>query len=122
MRARGRGDLEEGIGQECGLLPGQRAEDPWMLERFRHVDGADLRVRVGRADEVNETHVVALDVVHEHAFALEKSLVLFPSDALARVPPPRLRRLDDKGLGDGGLGHSETSWPEAALIALKMFQ
>ena len=38
-------------------------------------------------------------------------------------PGPRLALLDDDRLGDcGRLAHSTTSWPDAALIALTMFQ
>ena len=80
-----------------------------MLERLRDVDRADLRVRVGRANEVDVAHVVALDVVDEHALSLEKTLVLFARNALAGVPGLGLGLLDDERLGHGRLGHSETS-------------
>jgi hypothetical protein len=115
-----RGDLEEGVGQEGDLVPGQRPEHARVLERLRDVDRAELRVRVGRADEVDVAHVVAPDVVHEHALALDEPPVLLARNALACVARLGLGLLDDDRLGDG-VGH-ETSWPDAALIALTMFQ
>jgi hypothetical protein len=79
-------------------------------------------VGVGRADEVDIAHVVALDVVEEDPLALDEPLVLLARDVLAA--PAFSRRLFDDGLlrRHGRRAHSGTSWPEAALIALTMFQ
>jgi hypothetical protein len=111
VRPRRRGDLEEGIGQQRDLVPGQRAEHAGVLERLRDVDRAELRVRVRRADEVDVAHVVPPDVVHEHALALDEPLVLLAWNALARVARLRLGLLDDDRLGDGRLGHLVTRPP-----------
>src|SRR5919204_144165 len=119
---RRRGDLEERIGEGRDLVAGQRPVDPGVVECRRDVDRADLGVRVRRADEVDVAHVVPLDVVEENAFALNEPLVLLTRDVLAA--PLFSHRLFDNGLlrRDGRLAHSPISWPEAALIALTMFQ
>jgi len=123
VRARRRGDLEERVSQERDLVPCQRPEDTRMLQRLRNVHRADLRVGVRRADEVDVAHVVPLDVVEEDALALNEPPVLLARHALAGVPGLRLGLLGDERLGDRRcLAHSPTSWPEAALTALKMFQ
>ena len=56
-----------------------------------------LRVRVRRADEVDVAHPVRLDVVHEHALALDEPAVLLARDQRAGVADLQLGRL----LGDG---------------------
>ena len=78
---------------------------------------------VRRADEVDVAHVVPLDVVEEHALALDEPLVLLARHVLAREPRLRLLFLDDDRLGDRWCSLTlPTSWPDAALIALTMFQ
>jgi hypothetical protein len=73
---------------------------------------------VGRADEVDEAHLVPLDVVEEDTLALDEALVLLARDVLADEAGPRLTVFDDeRPLGsDCRLGHSA-----AALIASTMF-
>ena len=103
---------KNGIGERCDLFAGQRPVDPRVLLGGRHVDRRDVRVRVRRADEVQEAHAVALDVVDEHALALDETPVFLARDAL---PRPRLLRL--LGLLGGDSRHSA-----AAFTASKMFQ
>ena len=47
----------------------------------------DLRVRVRRADEVEEAHAVPPDVVEEETLALDEALVLLARDGLAGPAP-----------------------------------
>ncbi len=123
LRPRRRRELEERIGERRHLVARQRPDHARELERPRHVDRADHGMRVRRADVVREAHVVALEVVDEDALALQQPPVLLAREALA-LPRLRLgRRLDLDALGgDGGLAHSPTSCPEAALTASTMFQ
>ncbi len=79
-----RRDLEERLGQDRDLVAGQRADHAGRLERRADVDRDDPRVRVGRAHEVHEAHVVALDVVDEDALALDEAAVLLARDARRR--------------------------------------
>jgi hypothetical protein len=124
VRARGRRDLEERVGQQGDLVACERPVHTGVLERLRDVDRSDLGVGVRRANEVDVAHVVALDVVEEEALALDEPLVLLARDVLAGPAAPGLALLDDDRLGgsDGRLGHSPTSCPEAALMAVTMFQ
>ena len=89
--------LEERVGEDRDLVAGQRPVDVLELERPRDVDRLDLGVRVRRADEVDETHAVPLDVIEEDALALDEAPVLLPRDAGADEPRPRLLLLDDEG-------------------------
>jgi hypothetical protein len=118
VSARRRRELEKRIRENGDLVAGERPVDAVELERLRDVDGLDPGVRVRRADEVDEAHLVPLDVVEEHALALDEPLVLLARDVLADEPGPGVALLDDEGLlgRDGGLGH-----PAAALIASTMF-
>ena len=93
-----RRELEERIGEDRDLVAGQRPVDAVELERLRDVDGLDARVRVRRADEVDEAHLVPLDVVEEDALALDEPLVLLARDALADEAALRLAFLDDERL------------------------
>src|SRR5262249_805567 len=106
------------VGENRHLVPGQRAVDAVELERLRHVDGLDARVRVRRAHEVDVTHLVALDVVEEDALPLQQPLVLLARDVLPRPAFLRLSLLAAGRLrrGDCRLGHAPT-----ALIASTMF-
>ena len=54
------------------------------------VDRDDLGVRVGRAHEVHEAHVVALHVVDEDALALDEPAVLLARDARPDDPAARV--------------------------------
>ena len=109
-----RRELEERVGQRRDLVAGQRPVDAGQRQRRRDVDRDDQRVRVRRAHEVHVAHAVPLDVVDEHALALEEPPVLLARDALARgiagleldavavvrsscslLPRCRLHRLDD---------------------------
>ena len=96
VRAGWRRELEERVGQDRDLVAGQRPVDAVELERFRDVDGLDARMRVRRADEVDVTHLVPLDVVEEDALALDEPLVLLARDVLADEPGLRLALLDDE--------------------------
>ena len=75
-------------------------------------------MRVRRADEVDEPHLVTLHVVEEDALSLDEALVLLAGHALADEARLDVTFLDDeRALGrDDGFGHSE-----AALIASTMF-
>ena len=113
LAARRRGQLEERVGQLRHLVRGQRAVD--AVERLRggDVDRDDPRVGVRRADEVHVPHPVPLDVVCEHALALDEPAVLLARDGLAGgIPDLEL----DLGLVRG-LGHG----PDTAWIDLTMF-
>ena len=109
-------DLEERVGQGGDLLAGERPVDPRVLLRGGDVDRRDVRVGVRRADEMEVTHPVRLDVVDEDALALDEAAVLLAGDALAG---PGLLRLLDLLRCDGRAagGHSD-----AAFTASKMFQ
>src|SRR5439155_6125303 len=111
------GELEERIGEDRDLVSGQSPVDAVELERLRDVDRLDARMRIGRADEVDESHLVPLDVVEEDALALHEPLVLLARDVLPDETGARLPLFDDeRALGrDSGLGH-----PAAALIASTM--
>ena len=111
-----RRDLEERVGQERDLVPGQRPVDAGQLERGRDVDGGDLGVRVGRADEVDEAHVVPLDVVEEDALALHEPAILLARHALADEP-----LLEGGRLGGLDGGHA-ASPPPTLCTASTMFQ
>ena len=90
------GHLEERVGVDRDLVARDRPVDAFELERLRDVDGDDLRVAVGRADEVDVAHPVPADVVEERALPLDEPLVLLARD---RLPDePLLERLG--GLGD----------------------
>src|SRR5262249_58450301 len=98
--------------------------DALQLERLRDVDADDLGVRVGRADEVDEAHAVALHVVDEDPLALDEPAILLARNVLPDEARARLGLLDHERLcrRDGRLGHPGTSSPAAAMIASKMFQ
>src|SRR5438270_3328342 len=104
-------DLEERIGERRDLLAGERAVHALDRIRLRDVDGRDVRVRVGRADEVEVAHAVPLDVVDEDALPLREPPILLARNALAE---PALADLDLLR-GDGR--HRATD-----LTASKMFQ
>ncbi len=108
-------DLEERLGQDRDLVAGQRADDPWRLERRGHVDRDDLGVRVGRAHEVHEAHVVALHVVDEDALALDEPAVLLARDARPDDPA------DGGGVGGDG-AHPRAPASAALCTASTMFQ
>ena len=55
VRAGRRRELEERVGEDRDLVAGQRPVDAVELERLRDVDGLDARVRVRRADEVDDS-------------------------------------------------------------------
>ena len=100
VSARLDGHLEEGIRVDRDLVAGDGPVHPVELERLRDVDGDDLRVRVGRADEVDVAHPVPADVVEERAEALNEPLVLPPRYRLSDVAlleSRRLLRLDRSG-------------------------
>ena len=113
-----RRELEERVGEDRDLVAGQRPVDAVELERLRHVDRTDARVRVRRADEVDVAHPVPLDVVEEDALALDEPLVLLARNALPDEAGLRLAFLDDERpfRRDRRLGHCA-----AALIASTMF-
>ena len=96
---RRRRHLEERVGLDRHLLPGQRPVDAVELEGGGDVDRDDLRVRVGRADEVDVAGAVPADVVEEDALALDEPLVLLARDRLADVA---LLQLGGRGGGLGG--------------------
>ena len=79
-------------------------------------------MRVGRPDEVDVRHAVALDVVDEDALALDEPPVLLPRDVLADEARRDLLLLDGDRLirRDGRLAHL-TSPLAAAAIASTMF-
>ena len=109
-------DLEERVGLERDLVAGQRAVDAGQLERGRDVDGGDPGVRVGRTDEVDETHVVPLDVVEEDPLTLHEPTVLLARHALpdeSLLEGGRLRGLDRR--------HG-VSLPPTLCTASRMFQ
>ena len=107
------GHLEEGIGVDRDLVAGDRAVHALELERPGDVDRDDLRVRVGRADEVDVAHAVPAHVVEERALALDEAAVLLARD---RLPDEALlERL--AGLGDG----RRHALPPAATTASTMF-
>ena len=110
-----RRDLEERLGQDRDLVARERAEHAGRLERRADVDRDDARVRVGRAHEVHEALVVALDVVDEDALPLDEAAVLLARDAL-----PDVRA----GLGDLGrdAAHEADTSFAAACTASMMFQ
>ena len=84
VRPGGRRKLEERIGEDRDLVARERAVDTVELERLRDVDRLDAGVRVRRAHEVDEAHLVPLDVVEEHALALDEPLVLLARDRSGR--------------------------------------
>jgi hypothetical protein len=95
---RRRRHLEERVGLDCDLVAGQRPVDAVERERARDVDRDDLRVCMGRADEVDVAHPVPADVVEEDPLALDEPLVLLARDRLADVALLQLDRSGD-GLG-----------------------
>ncbi len=111
--ARLHGHLEERIGVDRDLVAGDGSVDAVELERLRDVDRDDLRVRVGRADEVDVAHPVAAHVVEERALTLDEPAVLLARDRLPDEAP--LERL--AGLGDG----RRHAFPPAATTASTMF-
>ncbi len=118
VRAGRRGELEERVCEDRDLVARERSVDAVQLECLRNVDGLDPCMGVRRAHEMDVAHLVALDVVEEHALALDETLVL-----LARHALPDEARLDvaflddDRALGsDGGFCHCA-----AVLIASTMF-
>ncbi len=117
-----RRDLEEGLGLGRDLLADQRSVDTVELHRLRDVDCADRRVRVGRPDEVDVRHPVALHVVDEDALALDQPPILLPRDVLADEARGDLLLLDRDRLirRDRRLAHL-TSPFAAAAIASTMF-
>ena len=119
VRARHRRDLEERVGQRRDLLAGERPVDARRRLGLRDVDRGDVRVRVRRADEVDEAHAVALDVVDEDALALDEALVLLARDVLAL---PRLRPGASISVGLGATVVVAAVIRDAALTASKMFQ
>src|SRR5262249_27225945 len=111
-----RRQLEERIRLRGDLVRRERAVDAFERLRLRDVDRDDARVRVRRADEVDVAHPVRLDVVGEHALALQEAAVLLARDRGAGVADLQLGRLLGEGLR---LAHA---WPSAAvLIASTMF-
>ena len=118
VRAGRNGELEEWVGQDRDLVPGQRAVDALKLERLRDVDGLDPSVRIRRANEMHVAHLVPLDVVEEHTFALQEPLVFLPRNVLAGPALLWLALLDDDGSRgrDGRFRHADTD-----LIASTMF-
>ena len=118
VRARRGRELEERIGENGDLVPGQRPVDAVQLERLGDVDVLDPRVRVRRADEVEVAHLVPLDVVHEDALPLDEPFVLLARDVLPDEAALLLALFDNEWLRrtDGRrLGHFA-----AALIASTM--
>jgi hypothetical protein len=111
VSTRGRRNLEERVARRGNLLPDQRPVDTLQLRRLRDVDARDRGVRVRRADEVHVRHAVPLDVVHEHALALDEPLVLLARHVLADEAGLDLLFLDcERVLGrDGRLAHVPTS-------------
>jgi hypothetical protein len=118
VRPRRRRELEERVGEDRDLVARQRPVDAVQLESLRDVDRLDPCVRVRRADEVDEAHLVPFHVVEEDALALDESLVFFARDALPDEPRLDVPLFDDERArrSDGRLGHSA-----AALIASTMF-
>ncbi len=110
VRPGGRGELEEGIGEDRDLVARQRSIDPVQLERLGDVDRLDPGVGVRRANEVDVAHLVALDVVEEDPLALNEALVLLAGNVLPDEARLDVAFLDDeRPLGsDGGLGHART--------------
>ena len=88
--------LEERIRVNRDLVAGDRPVNAVELEGSGDVDRDDLRVRVGRAHEVDVAHSVPAHVVEEGALALDEPAVLLARDRLA--DEPLLERL--AGLGD----------------------
>ena len=111
-------ELEERIREDRDLVSRERPVHTVELERLRHVDGLDARMCIRRAHEVDETHLVSLDVVEEDPFALDEPLVFFPRDVLPDEADLRLAFLDDEWSlrSNRCLGHCA-----AALIASTMF-
>jgi hypothetical protein len=110
VRPRRRRELEEGVREDRDLVARQGPVDAVQLESLRDVDRLDPRVGVRRAHEVDIAHLVALDVVEEHALPLDETLVL-----LARHVLPDETRFDvpffddERALGsDCRLRHSRT--------------
>ena len=118
VRAGRRRELEERIGEDRHLVAGECPVDAVELERLRDVDGLDPRMRIRRAHEVDEAHLVPLDVVEEDALALDEALVLLARDVLPDEAGLDLGLLDDERLvlGDAGLAHCA-----AARMASTMF-
>ena len=83
VRSGRRGELEEGVREDRDFVTGERSVDAVQLERLRDVDGLDPCVRVRRPHELDVAHLVPLDVVEEHALALDEALVLLPRDVLS---------------------------------------
>ena len=83
VRSGRRGELEEGVRENRDFVTGERSVDAVQLERLRDVDGLDPCVRVRRPHELDVAHLVPLDVVEEHALALDEALVLLPRDVLS---------------------------------------
>src|SRR5205807_6312453 len=79
------GHLEERIGRDRDLVARDRPVYAVQLERLRHVDGDDPRVRVRRAHEVDVSHAVPTNVVEVRPLPLDEAPVLAPGDALAHV-------------------------------------
>ena len=106
------GHLEERVRVDRDLVAGDRPVDAFELERLRDVDRDDLRVRVGRADEVDVAHPVPAHVVEEGALALDEAPVLLAWD-----------RLPDEALLErlAGLGDRRHAFPPAATTASTMF-
>ncbi len=111
---RGR-DLEEGLGQDRDLVARERSDDTRRLEGRGHVDRDDPGVRVRRAHEVHEAHVVALHVVDEHALTLDEPAILLTRDARADDPADR------GGVGGDG-AHARVPAFAALCTASTMFQ
>ncbi len=89
----GRGrELEERVGEDRDLIARERPVDALDLEGRRDVDGDDLRVRVGRADEMDVAHAVPAQIVEEDTLALDEPLVLLAGNRDAGIA--LLRRLD----------------------------
>ena len=116
VAARRSGDLEERIGQDRHLVTREGPVDARQLEGGRDVDSLDSCVGVRRADEVEEAHPLALDVVEEDALSLDESPVLLPRDALSH----RRALLQRAGLGLDGRHRAPPS--PAATTASMMFQ
>jgi hypothetical protein len=95
--ARLHGHLEEGIRVDRDLVARDRPVDALEREGLRDVDGDDLRVAVGGADEVDVAHPVPADVVEERALPLDESPILFARD---RLPDEALLQRRGRLLGD----------------------
>ena len=110
------GDLEERIGEDRDLVPGERPEDAGHLERGRDVDRLDRGMCVRGAHEMQVAHVLALDVVEEDALPLDEAPVLLARNALTDG------RAFLEGAGFGLDGRHRAPPSPTATTASTMFQ